>query len=698
MIKTALFCTVLLLLPVIPLVSKTETAVDYGPAIPVKKIDGLSRCMAVTKEGNRLYVIGEGKLWIFDAKNPESPRLVGSCEGLGSVRQIVVKNDRAYVVAREMGLWIIDVADPTSPRMLSRFDTIEMATGIEVSGTVAFVALRVYGVEIIDISNPSKPRHITLQQTSEAQSLSYHDKMLYVGNWGTGMLDIYDVSSPANPVHLSKTQMDGYGDGLEVSGNLCFAATGHHAKKGAKEKRDGHGHGLEIYDIANPKKPSLLSTTKFPPLFNRFNDFWTVRVSRGDGGFYALVADTHNGVFLLNVTNPRAPQFVGRITLPVVESIKLPDAVSGIVVGEGVIYITGVRTGLYAAKLPTGTTGRALPVAGKSDELAVSPKKIEANDGESKDWIRHPVEGQVRSVALRGDIAYVAASHAGLHVVRLGDQSIKPVRIWDIPDVYDVRIHGDYLYTAEGMKGLGIYKIEGDDALRFLGRMAAPSGQSLQQIRIPEGSRFAVISTRTPILHFADLADPERPKLVWSHRQISLLYHDHLSNGPLLNGRWAALNWHSGGLAWYDLGGDKPRLGNTLVERLAAHTDGMTVLENKLFCIIHGKYALLDANQPGPSSSWTRYGVADDRLAGYPTVHDKLIALSDRVQRRVRILDFSDPAHPTSIFGRDYRLWGTPDSVVFWRGRMLVPAGYQGLLLEKHGSESTNGNQHRTSH
>ncbi|MDR1282958.1 MAG: hypothetical protein LBK99_19370 [Opitutaceae bacterium] len=682
-----LFIALLLLArpnPGVPLVADPEAppASGYGPAIPAKKIAGFSRCMAVAKEGNHLYVTGDGKLCIFDTQDPESPRLVGSYEGLGTVRQVVIRNERAYIAAREFGLWIIDVANPASPQVLSRFDTIELATGVEVSGNVAFVALRVYGVEVIDVSDPRHPRHITLQKTPEAQSAYYSGKKLYVGNWQAGILDIYDVSAPETPAHLSRIQMDGYGDGVEVNGTLCFAATGHHAKKGPKDKRDGRGHGLEIHDIKDPRKPDLLSVTKFPPLFYRFNDFWTVRTSRGSKGLYAFVADTHNGVFLLDVANVRAPLFAGRIELPV--KGKLPDAVSGIAIGEGVIYITGVKTGLYVARLPAGMTARDTPAADKSGELVYIPEKRKRAGGrEYKDWICYPVDGQVRGAVLRGPVAYVAASHAGLHAVRLGDRFIEPVRKWDIPDVYDVRIHGDYLYTAEGMKGLGIYKIEDDNALRLVGHMAAPPGQLLQQIRIPEGSRFAVLSTRTGILHFADIADPERPELVWSHRQISLLYHDYLANGPLLDGRWTALNWHSGGLAWYDLGGDKPEPGNTLVERLAGHTDGMAVLGNKLFYIIRGKYVLLDPNQPGPSASWPQHGLTGDKLAGFPTAHGNLVALSDRLNRRIRILDFSDPAHPEPIPGRDYQLEGTPDAVVFWRDRMVVPAGYQGLLIER---------------
>lgn len=43
----------------------------------------------------------------------------------------------------------------------------------------------------------------------------------------------------------------------------------------------------------------------------------------------------------------------------------------------------------------------------------------------------------------------------------------------------------------------------------------------------------------------------------------------------------------------------------------------------------------------------------------------------------------SDPAAAKAIPERSYQLEGCPETVGFWRHRMVIPAGYQGLLLEK---------------
>ena len=197
----------------------------------------------------------------------------------------------------------------------------------------------------------------------------------------------------------------------------------------------------------------------------------------------------------------------------------------------------------------------------------------------------------------------------------------------------------------------------------------------------PEGSRFAVVSARTGVLYFLDVSDPARMKKVFQHRQIGLLYGD-LFCDRLLGGRYVANNWHSGGLAWYDLSGEKPVLANRVVERLNTHADGLAALNGKLLMINHGRYVLLEPNQPGPSREWKRCSVGE-RISGVPTVDDTLVATSHRSDRLVRLYDFSNPEAARPIPNRRWKFPDVPGTVGFWRGRVVIPLSYRGLLLEK---------------
>src|SRR5690606_6991282 len=104
-------------------------------------------------------------------------------------------------------------------------------------------------------------------------------------------------------------------------------ATGHHARGidgFPYEDRDavdwdmlqqgyGRGHGIEIFDLADPANPRRIHALKTPPALSKSPDSW--RVVRQ--GRYLLHADSVNGVFVLDVAAPE-PAFVGhaRIEMP----------------------------------------------------------------------------------------------------------------------------------------------------------------------------------------------------------------------------------------------------------------------------------------------------------------------------------------------------------------------------------------------
>lgn len=646
------------------------TAGEFGSPVSPVPVDGLTKGMGVFLRGDRLYAVGGGELAVYNVAEPLKPRLLGKLNGLGNVRQIVVRGNRAYIAAREHGLWIVDASNDAAPKVISRFDTVELATGLDVAGPVAFVGQRNYGVELVDVSDPAHPRHLSDRRTSEAQSLRYDSGKLYVGNWAECELTIFDVTDPRNPRECSNTPLSGYGDGVDVRGNLCFAATGHHARTGAD--RAGNGHGLDILDISDPSKPVPVGRLKFPKLYRLSNDFWSVRLS----GDTAVVADTHNGVFLCDGKDPAHPRITGRILLPEVtfRGEVFPDAVSSIAVGDGVVYLTGVRTGLWAAAVPGLHPDAAVP-KGPAIPPPVPKKDPEGFFG------YHP-GGRVRGVAVRGDIAYVAAGSAGLHIVRLSGHGIEPLAVHRVGHAYDVKLRDGLLYLAEGEDGFGIYRLDGETGLAEVGRarMPQPWNDLAQLIWVPEGSPLAVVSSRGGLLRFYDVSDPAKIRKLLEHNQIGILYGD-FACGELIDKRWFVNNWHVGGLAWYDLSGERPVPGGKK-ERISSANDGLAVVNGKLLVFIRGKYALAGAAEKDKPEKWTLHS-AGEPLSGIPTVDGPVVAVSWNSRKSVRLYDFSSPENARPLSDRRWTFDDYPGTVAFWRNKCVIPLGNQGLLLEK---------------
>jgi hypothetical protein len=295
---------------------------DFGPELPILRNLGLGGSMDATVEGDTLYVIGRGNLHVADISQPTQPKNIGQLTDLGNTRQIEIHRGVAYVTAREDGLFVIDITHREAPTLMYHYDSIELATGIALSGDVAFIACRTAGVELVDISNPRRPVHLSTVRTGEAQSVVARNGVLYAGVWGSRELVICDVSDPYRPTVISKTPVDGYGDGVAVRGNYCFVATGHHARgwrrdEGKTSPQHGAGHGLEIFDVSDPAKPQFVSRIKTRRFYRIGMDMWDV-IPVGD---YVFLGDTYNGVFVVDISDIKKPRFVGHRQLAPVQQV-----------------------------------------------------------------------------------------------------------------------------------------------------------------------------------------------------------------------------------------------------------------------------------------------------------------------------------------------------------------------------------------
>ncbi|MCB1225196.1 MAG: hypothetical protein KDK99_05230 [Verrucomicrobiales bacterium] len=656
------------------LVTTSFAAPEVRPLPEIRTL-GIGPCMDAAVSGDSLVVIGSGKLHTFDLTDPTQPRHLGSLDGLGNTRQIVVRDDIAYISSREYGVYLVSIADRAHPQLLNHYDSIELATGLALAGDVLFVACRQYGVEFVDVSDPRQPRHLSTVLTGEAQSVTYHDGYLYAGVWASSEIVTVDARDARAPKIVSKTPLDGYGDGVEVRDGILYAATGHHSRLPHAEEEEpgyGTGHGLEMFDLTDPANPQFLGRIKFPPFYTIGNDMWSVSVING----HAFVADTHNGIFVVDVRDPRHPALVASHQLPSPPRRDIPGYYGGIAVGQGCIYGAGGWTDLHVLEEPHW----AQPVISDTG----SPPHIGPEQPFTDPHVAaayHP-PGQVHGVTMiAGDtLAAAACGSAGVHLLRLGDSSIEPVSIIPTEDfATDVYARDHTLYVCEGVGGLSIWKIQADGKATRQGSYTAPNAR-VRYVVVPEPGNLALIEVNAGELHIVDVTDPAAPRRLLKESWLGLFYGDQLLDA-IVDGRYAAAFWHASGLHWYDLTTQPPQHEGVHPEGRFGIFDGLLLHEERLLAIRRGGWVWFDRNEARPFDELPVQRVPDLYLSGRPTLSNHVLYLTHRAYSQVTILDVRDWSAPTKL--DQYSINGNPGTLVPTPHGPLLPAGYSGLLLLK---------------
>lgn len=647
-----------------------------GKARQVQAVNG--RAMSVCLEGGTLFAAAGTELYSFDVSSPLDPRPLGVIGGFDNARQIVSQDGFVYVASRETGMRIVDARDPKSMRIRSRFDSVEFATGIDVAGSVAFLSERINGVECVDVSDPDNPAHICIRKTSESQSCRYRDGWLYSGEWGSGSVTVFDARDMRNFRAVGQLDLHGYGDGVEIDGNYLYCSTGHdsrHAGLKGEEAR-GRGRGLDIFSIRDPAKPVWVSRVDFPLFKPRDDDYWTPRVANG----LAFCCDSHNGLFVVDVKDPAKPAIVDRFCAPQPGKTWPSGAISSVAVGEGCIYVTSNPGGLFVVPVR-----EARPPARPKGSL---PRNVGFREryttDDSRFYVWHPPRpGQARTVCVTNGMVYAACGDAGLHVLRILENGGFE-RIGGLPDgkqAYDCAVLDGKLVVAEGLAGFAAYECDGAAGLREVSRRPAlDKAASVAYWAWAVGGKTLILSGRRSDFCFfdADAMGSERP-LLKSYGGCSW---DKYVCDRALGGVLPILVPY-GGVQWFDVGGKIPSMIEFRKEdrsNVGNQRNGICSLGDGFFLqTIGADYVLAGTNRVFGAAS--RLPFPGGKFDGIPRSDGRWVVLTGRSERRIAVFDFADPAHP--VFDCAYSVSGNPDLAAFHRGRIVVPCGHQGVLLEK---------------
>ncbi len=627
-------------------------------------------------EDGRLYLLSRNELCLYSVEeDPLRPRLLGRAPGVFGGRQVVVGGGIAYVSARERGMWIVDCRVPDRMEVLCRYDSISLGTGVEVSGDVCMLTETRHGVEFIDVSDPRRPQHIRICKTDESQSVIFRDGFVYSGEWGAAHLTVLDARDMSAVREVARCDFHGNGDGIWKCGNFLYCATGRHAAHVPGMKRENRkGQGLDVIDVSDPARPRNVSRISYAPGFCRGKpDTWVLRAS----GSLLVSAQTCQGLYAVDVSDPANPTILDRWIAPDMHPVKgmsgtedCPGgAVTSVAIGDGVVYAAGpdfvpVAIPCKMAKYEPVNRGKQPANAGWRDPYPDPPADFAR-------WLPPPqFRGLARACAVVGDTCYAACSDAGLYALELGETGIVSAKKLGPGKAFDVAAGGDRLYVAEGSEGWAIYSVTGG-GIEEIGRYRRDGELARDVYACTE--RWAVFSNRGRC-HLMDVSDPSAPKYVLSAQNQA--GWNKFMCPDLLGGRYLACNSALKYVEWIDLDAvPAPKL-SIAADSLLSSSAGLCSLGGNALVCDSGRYAIV---KPGADGPWN---FREFDGGGIPRTDGRLVAQSLQNGGTIRLHDFSDPLCPKRL--GEWRMkssFAGPCS--FWKGRIIVPCGYMGVLLQK---------------
>lgn len=698
------------------------TVADTGSSVVGKTMD-------LVKSGDLIYSIGDGRLTITDVSEVNAPRVLGTLGNMGSaIRQIALLSDgkHVFITSRQNGCYIVNVEDPTAPVQVARYDSVEMATGVDVYGDYVYVCNRQYGVEIVDVSDVYNPVQCAIVRGGTAQSCKVVDGILYMGSWNERSVDMFDVTQPSDPRYLGSAPLSGKGDGMMIMSvggkTYLYAATGQHVS-GVSENitdnvaeddlladlRFGQGNGLDIFDVTDPTKPVWLSSSRIDGRYYfPNNDYWEVEVAEHNGRYYAYVLNTYNGVYVLDVTNPKAPVRVGHVCVtsasvgiqsyssrgvifPYDQSVRRQSPIAAIAVGDGKLYMASSMTDLHIC-----TVEALQPYLFETEEKSQAVA-IEAPTGDFYDldssttglsgFAQYQSVGQTYAAVVYKDLIYAACGKEG--IVVLDDALNKLATINTRDFAMDVQIYEGKMYCAESAGGLACYQLSNDGLSATEHWRYYSNNGVVRQVRLSPKARWAIIQSGSVCGEILSTDAPKAP--VCQVSAASQMYHHTLLH-TLAGGRYTGVWAENGYTFWFDFGVNDDYDAPVQVAKWSSNvafinngsmTGGVPGYPNHVLATKNiaggaaGGYVLYDPTT-ATNANILNAKDPDTPFSGKPAIAGDLLITGERINGRICIVDISDIANPNVI--KTVSVTGNPDIPYVHDNYVLVPMGYQGLV------------------
>ncbi len=636
-------------------------------------------CMDVKEYNNHLYVIQNtsqypgGRLCVL---TPEG-KLCSELKGLGNARQIEISHGIAVISARENGLWLLEVKEETL-RLLAHYQTIEFATGVTLYGSLAFISCRQYGIEIIDISCPCTPKHIGIIRIGEVQSACVYNGYLYGGVWGEMNVAIVDIRDIAQPKLAARIPLKGRGDGVIVKDDILYAVTGQHGRgiKNVSDENDpqyGMGNGLEVFDVSDPAHPISLYSQFFGQGYSISYDMWKPILS----GNILICGISLLGVFAYDKTS-RQPLF--HLSLPPTD--PLPDAVTGLTVCGGALYLSSGRSDLFRFSCRDFSFENCyrfdidLPIKTQPQSFFCTQ-----NNRAVLEQAYVPENAPVLDLCEAGSYIAAACGASGIHLLDALHLSCKHILPTD-GCCCDIKFSGGFLFAALSEKGLAIYSLkENIPRLISLTRFE----KAVLQLTLSADGAYVLCGLGSTEVVLLDVHTKESPRVI-ARRSAAQgpLYGGNFAANRLLNGTMLMF-WHRDGLVYTNPSAGETALHNIFYPKHnsfmglgpenGCDTDGENIFYN-----LNGGYILLPIKEHVFADDLPLYHTAID-IVGKITVCDSLLVSAERAKGTVTVTDISAVKSPKAICSLSTS--ASPGKPVYFQNEIWLPGGYGGLLKLK---------------
>ncbi len=362
-------------------------------------IDGKSYlATSVERTFNRTHVAEQlfssnGRYWKSSANTPWGEQLPRECE----VKKIYIESNKAYIALGRGGLWVLQVSDlsvNSAPRRVWQFG--QPVKDVVVVGSIAYAAVGDLGLAILDVTKLDEPKLLgQIELGGDAAKLELVGNVAYVAVADIGV-QIIDVRNPLAPFINGTITNSGPIINVQISGNLVCTATGKFSAGGDS------GGELQIYNVSDSFVPTHLSSlpTKSP-----------VTALRVDGN-RAYVADSVDGIQVINISNPASPVVIGRRKIPTCYDISLEGENAYLACGDGGLLVLGLKD----------PANLQLYHRLKLVEPSLPPGAI--------------LNSSLRSVTAFGNLLFIGGETT-LHVVRLSQGRIQQLSI-DLPSSVDL--------------------------------------------------------------------------------------------------------------------------------------------------------------------------------------------------------------------------------------------------------------------
>lgn len=644
------------------------------------------------------YVGAANKLYIVSLSNPKKPTVISELGSLGTVRRLELINDKTLAVAsREFGVFLIDVSNAQKPSVAGHIASLELASGLDSKGDYLFIASRYYGIEIYDVSIPTEPKFCSFVKSdnvSERIDCTVKGNYLYAGVWASKVVEVFNIGNILEPKYVGYVEAEGTVYGLDTYNDTLVVSMGFNSRKNDSKKVTdmgyGTGNGISLYDISNPDAPSLVSTIKADGrYYNVGNDYWNVRVSDG----YAYYTDMHNGLYVFDIANKKAPFRVAKITVPFENGSenytdltkdtsvfsfdtgkRSQGSVTGVAIYNGYLYVSNAKTGVHAVKFDKAK------LADKNDKTDFSLGKEDKNTTYSTHNFqvsKYQLDGQTFAVCQSGEYIFAATSYG----IQSFDRDMKKVEFFKTDTaVRDMRVVDNKLYTAEGIGGVSVYQINGGALKKIGNHKPLINGQSSAcwQLGVSPDGKFIITACRFQYVAVLNAKNLQNITLDRYFKTGTLYYRDILLGQ--INGNTINVFHSSGVLELVFANGSYTynEIGNTA---FSSSLSGVTAFDNNHLLGLHNKgYQIVNISKGFEKAEAEELVTIESvTLRGFPAVKDNILVASNPTTGEIWIIDIADAKNP--ILKGNIKIKGNPDvAYISSDNTIYVPSRYDGLL------------------